>query len=364
MNASNSKLDYTASFIGILSNIVLSIFKIIIGVISGSISIIADGINNLEDFLSIIVNIIGIKVAGKDADDEHPFGHQRAKNITSVIIASLILSTGIVLLFESISGLFEEAIIKYSNLTVIVLICAIVIKIGQMLVYYYTSKKTKSLTLKNLSKDSFFDALITTSVLGGLFLSRFANIHLDGYIGIVIGLIIIVNGVTMIIESSQDLLGVKSSNSNVKDILLFIDKQEHVLGHHDVIVHSYGESKLFLSVHVELDSNIPFINVHDIVDSIEIKVNSLFHVTLVIHPDPVEISNPELRKVSEQIKIIALELSIDCHEIRIVPGENKKVVFEINLPYKNSSLKDNIIKRFKTELSPYEVVINFDNIYF
>jgi cation diffusion facilitator family transporter len=364
MNTVNSKKDYIASFIGVISNLISALLKIVFGILANSISIIGDGVNNFEDFLSIIINIIGIKVANKAADDEHPFGHQRAKHITSLIISSLILTTGMILLFESITSLFETKKIEYSFITIYILIISIVIKLIQMLVYYFTAKQTKSLSLKNLSKDSLFDIIMTSTVLIGLLLSKYFNLHLDPYVGILIGIAIFISGIKMILESSQDLLGVKIHSVTIKQVLEFIDQQPNILGHHDVIVHSYGEDKLFLSVHLELPADIPFITVHDIVDEIEIKISKQFKVLIVIHPDPVDIKNPELTKVSNKIEQICQKLNIDFHEIRIVPGEKPKVIFEINLAYNKQDEKREILDIFRNELKDYEVVINFDNIYF
>lgn len=355
---------------GIVSNVILVIIKVFIGILSMSISIIADAINNLSDFFSSLLTLIGFKVASKPADKEHPFGHQRMEYVISLIISLIIIFVGIELLSTSIQGIITPNEIKVDLITYIILGISIFIKLIQGLFYYSAGKKISSVSLKASFKDSLFDCISTSIVLIGSLISKLINYNLDGILGSLVSVFIIISSLGLVKESISPLIGERPNKELIKSIKAEVLSNPQVLGIHDMIFHEYGVSKIFLSMHVELDANMGFLSAHELIDELELQIHNKYHVEIVMHMDPIEKDNEELNKQEEILTNVlsSIDKEIKFHDFRMVNGTNKiNYIFDIVIPfnykYTEKEIK-NIIKTKLQEINPkIDVIINVDYDY-
>ena len=257
---------------GIITNLILVVIKVIIGLLSASISIIADAINNLSDMGSSLLTIIGFKISSKPADKDHPYGHQRVEYIISLIIAMIIAFVGLELLTTSIDKIINPDVIKVEVITFIILGVAIVLKGLQGLFYLSASKKIDSLSLKASAKDSINDCISTSAVLIGTIISKTTGYNVDGIVGILVSGFIIYSAIMLIKETMSPLIGEKPDPELIEKVTRTVLSYPKVLGIHDVITHLYGPSKVFISLHAEVDANDNVLVSHDLIDNIEQEV--------------------------------------------------------------------------------------------
>ena len=253
---------------GIITNCVLVIIKLFIGIISASISIIADAINNLSDMGSSLLTIIGFKISNKPADKDHPYGHQRVEYIISLIIAMIIAFVGLELLTTSIDKIINPEVVKVDLITFIVLGVAIVLKALQGLFYLSASKKINSLSLKASAKDSINDCISTTAVLVGTIISKASGYNVDGIVGVLVSAFIMYSAINLIKETMSPLIGEKPDPELVEKVSRAVLSYPKVLGIHDMITHLYGPSKVFISLHAEVDASEDVLISHDLIDNI------------------------------------------------------------------------------------------------
>ncbi|MDD4582656.1 MAG: cation diffusion facilitator family transporter [Eubacteriales bacterium] len=359
-----------ASVVGIISNLLLSGLKITLGLIFHSIAILADGINNIADTSSSIILLIGLKLAAKPADEDHPYGHARIEYITGLLISFLIIILGLQLLMTSIKKIISPNPIEFSYITVVALIIAIGIKIWQSLFYLKIGEIINSVPIKANCTDSRNDVIATTAVLSSILISKISGLQLDGYMGGLVALFIIYSGIQLIGETSTPLLGGIPDPELVAEIRKRILSYKGVVGIHDLVVHSYGARRTFATVHIEVDAYGDLIASHDMVDIIERTISRDLKIELVAHMDPLETSDPLTAEINRKVeKLIApIEGVIGHHDLRIVAGyTNQKIVFDLVVDQvctmKESELKKRLDQGIK-ELSPnYFTVITIDRCY-
>lgn len=359
-----------ASVFGLISNIVLFVIKIIIGLVSSSISIIADAINNLSDSGSSLLTLIGFKISGKPADKDHPFGHQRIEYIIGLFIAMFIIFIGFELFTTSIDKLINPT---ESNMTIpvmIVLGIAIVLKFIQGMFYLKIANKINSIALKASSKDSLNDVISTSFVLLGAVLSYFINYNFDGIFGLIVSGLIIVTGIKLIKEGIDPLIGEKPDKELMNNVVSKVLSYDGVLGIHDLISHMYGPQKCFVSLHVEVDSQVNVLLSHDLIDNIEKDIKEEFNVELVIHMDPIETNNETLMKYVDILKEVIENIDpiIRFHDVRLVVGEtHTNLIFDLLIPfeykYTDEELVSLVKNRIKEEDSKINCVIQIDKDY-
>ena len=359
-----------AGIVGILSNGILCAMKIIIGVISGSIAIIADGINNLADASSSIITLIGFKLASLPEDKDHPYGHARIEYLTGLFISVLIIVLGLQLLRSSFLKVLHPDPLSFSWTTVLILVIAILIKVWQALFNITLGKRIDSVALKATGADSRNDVISTAAVLLSVLLGRLLHIQLDGYMGCLVALFIIWSGIQLIRETSSPLLGEAPDEELVKSIELAVLSQENVLGIHDLIVHNYGPGKVFASIHIEVDARGDLLESHDMIDNIERMVKETLPIEFTAHMDPVEVDNPQIsalyKKIVETIRPLAGVDSI--HDLRLVPGKtHTNVIFDAVLTPECKMDQEALRSLIETnirKLDPgYFAVITFDKAY-
>ncbi len=360
--------------VGIISNLFVCLLKILLGFFMGSIAIVADGINNLADAGSSILTLVGFKLASLPSDKDHPFGHQRYEYITGLIVSIVILFIGALLLKSSIEDLMDNSIEKMETISAIVTIIALVISIAikcwQCLFYRKYGKLINSVALVATGKDSLNDCISSFAVLVSVVISFiYPNGFLDGIMGILVSLFILVSGMKLIKETISPLIGEAPTKEFTDMVIKKILSYDGVLGVHDLVIHSYGAEKIFITAHVEVDSHISINISHDMVDNIERDFLDM-NLNLVIHMDPVDTKDEVVKKLKIVMREIidTIDKDLMFHDFRIVKGiTHTNIIFDIVVPidykYTNNEIKELIDKKLKEYDNKLITVITFDSCY-
>lgn len=359
-----------ASVVGIISNAILCIAKILVGLISGSIAIIADGINNLADASSSVITLAGFKLSALPEDDEHPYGHARIEYITGMIVSVLIVVVGVELIKSSIDKILHPEPLEFSWSMVIVLLLAILLKVWQAMFNIKIGKKINSVALTATGTDSRNDVISTTAVLFSIIIGKMANIQIDGYMGVLVALFIIWSGIGLIKETSSPLLGEAPDPDLVAAISEMASDFDGVLGIHDLVVHNYGPGKVFASIHIEVDANGDLMESHDMVDNIERQLSKKLHIVLTAHMDPIKVDDPIVALMNEVTTKVtdSLDGISNVHDLRVVPGStHTNIIFDIvvnpSCKLSNKEIHQAFTDAIKAIDENYFVVINFDKNY-
>lgn len=374
-NINDSKVRFAygnmCGLVGIISNIIVCIIKIVVGILVASISIIADGINNLADAGSSILTLVGFKIASKPSDHEHPFGHERMEYITGLIVALVIIGIGLLLLESSVMKLINQEVMSYTKtmaiITIVVLSVSILVKLWQSLFYRKYGKLINSTTLLATSRDSLNDCISTSAVLVATIVSVFyENSWLDGAMGILVSLFIMYSGIGLVKETISPLLGEVPSREFINEIKSRVMSYPGVLGTHDLVIHSYGEKKVFITIHVEVNSRVNVNESHDMIDNIEADFRR-DGINMVIHMDPVDIEDPEVQLLRDKVPGILKEIDSKLlfHDLRIVKGiTHTNVLFDIVMNWDSKLTQDEISAKVNEKVkeidNKYNVVITFD----
>lgn len=362
-----------AGIFGIISNALLCVFKLIVGVVGNSITIIADAINNLSDAGSSVVTLVGFKLSATPPDNDHPFGHARYEYITSLLVSVTVLFIGILLLKSSIEKCITPEEVSVSVYTYVVLGVAIAMKLVQMLIYLDFSKAINSGALKASAADSRNDVLATVAVLISTIVIDVAGdkispkVSVDGIMGIAVSAFIIVSSILLIKEAMSPILGEKPPKELVDKITAKILSYDGVIGVHDLVVHSYGENHCFVVAHVEVPADVDITKSHDVIDNIEHDFWNEMHVRITIHMDPVDTKNRQLAvlKLRAQNAIANLDENLSLHDFRLVSGQtHTNMLFDVVIPYGSKitlgDVKDALKKEFGNDPVKYFFVIDMD----
>jgi len=356
-----------AGIVGILSNAVLCVMKILIGFVSGSIAIVADGINNLADGASSVITLIGFKLASMPEDEEHPYGHARIEYLAGMAVSVMILLVGFELGKGSVEKIFNPSPLDFSWTVVIVLLVAIAIKIWQAVFNISTGKKINSLALIATGTDSRNDVISTIVVLAGVLVGHFFNVQIDGYLGLAVAIFIFWSGITLIKETVSPLLGEAPDEELVSQIEEMSLAYEGVLGIHDLVVHNYGPGKIFASIHIEVDAAVDVMDSHDLVDTIEKEISTGLNILLTAHMDPVDTNDPHREPLSHIIRDAISDMPgvLSFHDLRIVPGKtHTNVIFDIVLSPECKTCQGEIVETLSKKISEFNpnffCVIEFD----
>ena len=376
-NTQNPKVRFryglVAGIFGIISNALLCVFKLIVGVVGNSITIIADAINNLSDAGSSVVTLVGFKLSATPPDNDHPFGHARYEYITSLLVSVTVLFIGILLLKSSIEKCITPEEVSVSVYTYVVLGVAIAMKLVQMLIYLDFSKAINSGALKASAADSRNDVLATVAVLISTIVIDVAGdkispkVSVDGIMGIAVSAFIIVSSILLIKEAMSPILGEKPPKELVDKITAKILSYDGVIGVHDLVVHSYGENHCFVVAHVEVPADVDITKSHDVIDNIEHDFWNEMHVRITIHMDPVDTKNKQLAvlKLRAQNAIANLDENLSLHDFRLVSGQtHTNMLFDVVIPYGSKitldDVKDALKKEFGNDPVKYFFVIDMD----
>lgn len=358
-----------SGIVGILNNLFLFVIKFLIGTIVHSVSIQADGVNNLTDAGSNIISILSFHLSNKPADKDHPFGHERTETIASLFVGILILVLGFETAKESISKVIHPGSIDFRIASVIILLISIMVKFWMYAYNKKLSKEYDSSLLEATALDSISDVCGTTAVLVSTLLSSVLHFNLDGYMGIVVSGIILYGAYGLLRDMINSLIGEAPDPELVHNIVDMIMAHPVILGVHDMMLHNYGPNKIFASAHVEVDSSKDIFETHDHIDNIEREVKENMNIDLVLHMDPVKVNDPETElyraKVVEAIHQIDPKWGF--HDFRIVSGPtHANLVFDLVIPfeekYTQEEIEEMLLKHIESDKKIY-LVLTIDHPY-
>ncbi len=359
-----TRYGLSAGIFGIVTNVILFAFKLAIGLIGNSITIIADAINNLSDAGSSVVTLVGFKLSATPPDKDHPFGHARYEYIASLLVSVVVLFIGIMLFKSSIEKCITPEQVTVSVYTYVVLGVAIAMKLAQMLLYLDFSKAIGSGALKASAADSRNDVLTTLAVLVSTIVIDVAGdkispkVSVDGIMGIAVSVFIIVSSILLLKDAMSPILGEKPPKELVDKMTAKILSYDGVIGVHDLVVHSYGASHCFVVAHVEVPANVEITKSHDVIDNIEHDFWNEMHIRLNIHMDPVDTENADLAvlKLRAQNALSALDENLSLHDFRLVSGHtHTNMLFDVVIPYDSKITLDDVQEAMKKEFGNDEI---------
>ena len=364
---------FLGGIIGIIVNFLLFFIKFSVGTLVSSIAVTADAFNNLSDTASSIITIVGFNMANKPADEEHPFGHGRIEYLSALVVAFMVMLVGFQFVKTSFDRIMNPEAIKFEWIPFILLIISIFLKVWLSFFNKFIGNKIDSTALKASAVDALGDVFTSSCVAISLLAAKFTTIPIDGYVGILVALFIIYSGFSLVKETINPLLGEAPDPKLVKDIHSMLLSYDYITGIHDLVIHNYGPGRCMASVHAEIPSDIDIMKIHNIIDKAEREISKELGVYLVIHMDPICLSNDEIREAHNEVsKIIKYNPLIkSMHDFRIVgEGNEKNLIFDIVVNSKalnkimdENALKKDLIKSIKDIHPQYNCIITIDHDY-
>lgn len=321
---------------GIFLNLLLFIVKIIAGLMSGAVSIIADAFNNLSDGGSSLIQLIGYKLSAQKPDNKHPFGHGRLEYVSGLSIAIIIIIMGTELMITSVRKIFNPDVVIYSNTVIVILIISILVK---LYMYHYNksfAEKLDSVVLQATAFDSLSDCVATAVVLLSSMISEYMHINVDGYCGIIVSVFIVYTGIKAAKDTIDPLLGSPADPEYVKKIAEFVMSYEDVHGVHDLIIHDYGAGRTMISLHAEVPADGDFVKLHDTIDNIERRLRDVLGCHAVIHMDPVFVEDEASVRMKRLCTLItkSIDESLTIHDFRMIAGPTHiNLIFDVLAPF-------------------------------
>lgn len=359
-----------AGVLGIIANAFLFVVKLFAGILSGSVAVVADAINNLSDFMTSIITLFGFKMSGRPADKEHPFGHARIEYVTSLIVACVIFFIGIETGRAAIEKIITVSETDFSILTCVILGVSVIVKLCLSFIYKGLGKAINSDALYAMSADSRNDVISTGVVLICAIISMVLGVSVDGYLGVLVSLLVIISAIGLIKGTIDPLIGTPTDKNLIKKIQDKLKSYPAVLDIHDLIVHSYGPTKIFATVHIEVDSEVDVMVSHDLADNIERDFFKDMNILLVCHLDPVKLSDPETNILKNDLTELlhAYNPALSLHDFRVVVGvSHTNVIFDVVIPFDLQNAERDIINLVNDKLASYGkkyyAIIEFDKCY-
>ncbi|MDD6200454.1 MAG: cation diffusion facilitator family transporter [Firmicutes bacterium] len=357
-----------SGIVGIVANLLLFTGKLIVGTLSGSVSITADAMNNLSDASSSIVTLIGFKLAEKPADEEHPYGHARFEYLSGLAVAAMIVIIGFELAKTSVEKILHPENAAFTAVTAAVLVGSIAVKLWLSLFNGKLGKYIRSSALEATAADSRNDCISTGAVLIAAVVEKVTGWHIDGWAGLAVALFILWSGAKLARETISPLLGESASPELRERIVDYISANPNVLGYHDLMVHDYGPGQRFATLHVEMDQRADPLACHEIIDDMERECLKSHNIHLVIHYDPVVTDDPVLNRLREETEKIlsGMDPRLRTHDFRMVEGDgHRNLIFDIALPQAWTGREKEIRQTLETRLTEQEgrkiyTVITFD----
>ena len=365
--AVRDKCGRVARAVGIVTNFLLFLMKIIVGTVFHSVSVTADAVNNLTDSGSSVVTLIGFKMASKPADEKHPFGHARIEYLSGVIVSFIVIFLGLQLGMSSIEKILTPEENALTPVALVVLVISILAKLWQCLFYRKVGRMIKSESVEATSKDSRNDVIATSVVLLGAVITMLTGVNLDGYMGAAVALFIVFSGVQLTISTADPLLGQAPEGELVQTITEKMLSYPGIIGMHDLAVHNYGVGRCFASAHCEVDAKNDILVSHDLIDNIERDFSRDLCIHMVIHLDPVIVGDARTDALHRKVQslVTALYPTVTIHDFRVIWGvTHSNIVFDAAVPF---SVKDSdavITQKLEAEIQKldpdYRTVVTID----
>ena len=365
--AVRTRYGVAAGVFGICSNAVICALKLVVGFIGGSVTVIADAVNNLSDAGSSAVTVAGFKLASRPADREHPYGHARYEYIGALVVAVIILIVGVLLCKSSVEKIVSPEPVTVDVWTYVVLSVSILMKLVQMALYLDFAKSISSGALKAAAADSRNDVIATGAVLVAAIVMDTAGVNVDAYFGLAVSLFIVLSSFKYILEAANPLIGTRPPEEVVDALKRKILSYDGVIGMHDLAVHSYGEGRYFAVAHLEVPARDDIMFAHELADNIEREVKEEFGIQLTLHIDPIDNEDEEtLRlkaKCAEVLK--GMDERFSLHDFRLVRGNtHTNLIFDVEMPFESkhtlSDIEKELAGRFADEEKKYYFVLSRD----
>lgn len=359
-----------SGWVGIFCNVLLFLAKLVAGILAGSVSVMADAVNNLSDASSSLISLFGFKLSGKPADKEHPYGHARFEYLSGLMVSVIICVIGVELLRSCFDKILNPGKTDFGMVSIVILTGSVLLKIWMMVFARNIGKRINSKTLMATAADSRNDVISTLAVLIGGLISKKYGLFLDGYIGFGVALFILYSGFMLVKDTLDPLLGRAPEEELVNKIQDKILSYDGVLGTHDLLVHDYGPGRIFASVHIEMAAEDEVLRSHDIIDNIEREFYEADGIHLIVHYDPIVTHDDTVNNTRiwllEIVKDIHPTLSI--HDLRMVPGPtHTNLIFDCVVPFEvkmsHADIKDRIKEAVKKKEPNYFCVITIDISY-
>ena len=357
-----------SSCVGIFFNVLLFGSKLIIGIMLNSISVTADAFNNLSDAASSIISFIGVILAGKPADEDHPFGHGRIEYISALIVALLVIQVGISFFKDAVAKIMNPEDISFQMISVIILCASIAVKLWLGFFYKKLGKKINSSIMMASATDSLSDVFTTFATILALLIYRFTGLNLDGVVGLIVSIVVMWAGVGIAKKTLEPLIGGRIDPGLYKAVMEKVESYEGILGSHDLIIHNYGPDKSMATIHAEVSRDVDVSVSHELVDKIERDVKRELDIFLVIHMDPFETQNEVLEFIQKQVDEIITDIDtrLEVHDFRMIDGADIiNIFFDLVVPYEYSKKQEEdvqvkILKKLKGNDDRYQCIITVD----
>ena len=357
-----TRYGVTAGVFGICSNAVICALKLVVGFLSGSVTVIADAVNNLSDAGSSAVTVAGFKLASRPADREHPYGHARYEYIGALVVAVIILIVGVLLCKSSVEKIVAPEEVSVDVWTYVVLAASIVMKLVQMWLYLDFAKSISSGALKAAAADSRNDVIATGAVLVAAIIMDVAGVNVDAYFGLAVSLFIVVSSFKYILEAANPLIGTRPPEEVVKTLKDTVLSYDGVIGMHDLAVHSYGEGRYFAVAHLEVPAKDDIMFAHELADNIERDVRDKLGIQLTLHIDPIDNEDEETLALKERcMKVVrSFGEGFSMHDFRLVKGmEHTNILFDVEVPFEHKVALSDVEKKLEEEFAGEEMKYYF-----
>ncbi len=356
--------------VGIALNVLLFAGKFFAGTLSGSIAITADAFNNLSDAGSSVVTLLGFRLAGKKPDPEHPFGHGRIEYISGLVVAALILLMGVELAKSSFQKILHPEEVEFSIAAVVILIASIAVKLYMSVYNRRIGKKINSAAMVATGIDSLSDTISTAAVLVAMLVGKFSGLMIDGWVGMVVALFILYSACRAAMETLNPLLGQAPEEEFVQSIEELVMSHDEVCGIHDLMVHDYGPGRVMISLHAEVPASGNILELHDLIDSIEMKLREKLDCEAVIHMDPIVTDDTLTTDLRQKMALLVKEVDEQAtiHDFRMVMGPtHTNLIFDAVVPFgrdkSNAQIEEEIKAKVRAMEGAYFAVVRVENSY-
>lgn len=370
---SRVRTDYgvLTSVVGILCNVLLFAGKLAVGMVMRSVSVMADAFNNLSDAASSVIGFVGVKMAGKPADREHPFGHGRIEYIAALVVAFLVIQVGLTFFKSSLDKIRHPEDLSFDLVSMLILTASVAVKLWLGRFNKALGKRINSSVMQAAAADALGDVVTTLATMGSILFFHFTQINIDGFVGLLVSLVVMWAGIDIARDTLEPLIGQPVDPKLYREISEFVESYDGILGSHDLIVHNYGPTRSLASIHAEVPNDVDIETSHEIIDRIERDAARKLGIFLVIHMDPVAVRDERVTELKEQVtaELKKIDERLSLHDFRIVDGEQQiNLIFDVVVPHSYSDkdmtqLHLDIVEKVSGLDPRYQCVVTLENGY-
>ena len=370
---SRVRTDYgvLTSVVGILCNVLLFAGKLAVGMVMRSVSVMADAFNNLSDAASSVIGFVGVKMAGKPADREHPFGHGRIEYIAALVVAFLVIQVGLTFFKSSLDKIRHPEDLSFDLVSMLILTASVAVKLWLGRFNKALGKRINSSVMQAAAADALGDVVTTLATMGSILFFHFTQINIDGFVGLLVSLVVMWAGIGIARDTLEPLIGQPVDPKLYREISEFVESYDGILGSHDLIVHNYGPTRSLASIHAEVPNDVDIETSHEIIDRIERDAARKLGIFLVIHMDPVAVRDERVTELKEQLtaELKKIDERLSLHDFRIVDGEQQiNLIFDVVVPHSYSDkdmtqLHLDIVEKVSGLDPRYQCVVTLENGY-